>query len=159
MTKRIIAVVSVVKVKKLKLVNYEQIIIETPSAANEQREIIWCCRAAVTFSASSRSLSSRDERGRARLCSTPVCVMGQGSLIRTHSDSLQVFRAQCCNIHVTIELYNMRFKRPELLRAFIQDLGDVKSHAEIARTTRTYSSQLKEQNYSADFLIKPFNKS
>lgn len=32
-------VVSIVKVKKLKLVNYKQIIIQTPSVVDEQKEI------------------------------------------------------------------------------------------------------------------------
>lgn len=39
MSKRIMVVVSIVKVKKLKLVNYKQIIIQTPSVVDEQKEI------------------------------------------------------------------------------------------------------------------------
>ena len=57
----------------------------------------------------------------------------------------------------------MHIKTIELLKAFLKAFGDVKNHAGIALTRRTYSSQLKQQIDSGqntpDLLIKPFNKS
>lgn len=50
-------VISIVKVKKIKLVNYKQIIIQTPSAVDEQKEIFCCCKEAVTFFVCMKSLS------------------------------------------------------------------------------------------------------
>jgi len=40
MTERIMVVVSTVKVKKLKVVSYKQTVIQTPSAADEQKETV-----------------------------------------------------------------------------------------------------------------------
>lgn len=88
-------------------------------------------------------------------------VTGQGTVTTGYSDRFQVFRGQCHNNHLTIQLYNVYIKTTELLKAFVQDFRDVKNHAEIAHTIRTYSSQLKQQNDSGQNipdLIKPFNK-
>jgi len=92
-----------------------------------------------------------------------VDVLEQGRVIIRHSDKFQVFRDQCCNDHMTTQLCNMHIKTIELLKAFLKAFGDVKNHAGIALTRRTYSSQLKQQIDSGqntpDLLIKPFNKS
>lgn len=138
MTKSIEAVVSIVKVKKLKLVNYKQIIIQTPSAVDEQKEIILLLQGSSNLlSVYEISLSSRDLQGHAWFCFTQVCVTGQGTVIIRHSDALQFFRDQCFSDHMTNQLYNVNIKTTELLKAFIQDLGDVKNPADIAHAIRT----------------------
>lgn len=102
MTKSIKAVVSIVKVKKLKLVNYKQIIIQTPSAVDEQKEIILLLQGSSNLlSVYEISLSSRDLQGHAWFCFTQVCATGQGTVIIRHSDGLQFFRDQCFNDHMT----------------------------------------------------------
>lgn len=87
------------------------------------------------------SLSSREQQGRAWLCSAQVCVMGQGTVIMRHSGTSQVFRDQRCNDRMTIPLANVHIRTTELPKAFIRDFGGVKSHAEIAHAIRTYGSK------------------
>lgn len=138
MTKSIKAVVSIVKVKKLKLVNYKQIIIQTPSAVDEQKEIILLLQGSSNLlSVYEISLSSRDLQGHAWFCFTQVCATGQDTVIIRHSDGLQFFRDQCFNDHMTNQLYNVNIKTTELLKEIIQDFGDVKTPADIAHTIRT----------------------
>lgn len=102
--KKNMVVVSVVEVKKLKLVNYKKIIIQTPSVVDEQEEIILLLQGSSNLSVHEISLSLRDLQGRAWLCFTQVCAVGRGTVIIRHSGTFQLFRDQCCNDHMTIHV-------------------------------------------------------